>query len=142
MAVKNHLLFGFIGFILLQAAEVEPKGCSCRKEKDVSEVVTPSMESSNDNIDLDNEIMSDIEFNSRSDVINYLNRTFKNVNSEVTLEGRGPYAYVGDIMVGTIEVIRFNSDRAVIKWGTYPFVVDLDCNCMVNDAGGVYKPLD
>lgn len=138
MAISKYLLITFIGFTFLQAADIEPKGCSSNKK----ETNTQSSKSSysNDNFEED-EIVPELKFHTKTDVINYLSTTFKNINSEVTLEGRGPYAYVGDIMVGTIEIVGFDSKKAVIKWGPYPFIVDLDCDCMINDAGGVYKPL-
>lgn len=137
MVTNKYLLISFIGFILLQGGGIEPKGCSSSNKKDINE--SPE-KSSYSNHNVEEEIVPEMIFHSKTDVIHYLNKTFKNVNSEVTLEGRGPYAYVGNTMVGTIEIIRFNSDRAVINWGPYPFVVDLDCDCMINDAGGVYKP--
>lgn len=79
-------------------------------------------------------------FKQGSDVINYLNREFANPNTGVVISGKGVYAYVGDIMVGTIEIVRFTESQAVIKFGQYPFVINLNNNTLINDAGGVYYP--
>jgi hypothetical protein len=79
-------------------------------------------------------------FKYRTDVVNYLNREFINPNTGVIISGKGPYAYVGDVMVGSIEIVRFTENQAVIKFGQFPFVIDLNNNALINDAGGVYYP--